>query len=75
MRACALRRGKGYSIKDTDRKFLDRIADVLAILEVDVPVEPLVYTPDELQRLADEGRDFILTLLKEAKLCYEAKQQ
>jgi predicted nucleotidyltransferase len=31
-------------IKDTDRKFVDRIADVLAILEVDVPVEPLVYT-------------------------------
>jgi len=62
-------------IKETNRAFLDRIDDVMRVVDVDVPVEPLVYTPDELHRLREEGRDFIATILEKAKLCYGAGHQ
>lgn len=62
-------------IKETDQPFLARVNDVLSIVDVDVPIELLVYTPEELRRMKEEGRDFILTVLEEARLCYEAGQQ
>jgi len=34
-------------VKDTDRPFLDRIGDVLPLCDYDIPLEPLVYTPQE----------------------------
>lgn len=60
-------------VKDTDRRSLDRISDVLAFINVPVPVEPIVYTPDELQRLQIEKRDFTETVMREAKLIYERR--
>ena len=62
-------------VKETDRPFLRRIDDVLAVLDVDVPVEPLVYTPAELARMRDEGRDFILTILEEGRVVYERRSE
>lgn len=60
-------------VKETGRKFLDRISDVLTVISVPVPVDPIVYTPDELQRLQAEKRDFTETVMREAKLVYERR--
>lgn len=62
-------------VKETDRPFLQRIDDVLAVLQTDVPVEPLVYTPTELRRLREEGRDFIETILEEGRVVYERRSE
>lgn len=62
-------------MKDTNQPFLDRIAEVLSTVDVDVPVEPIVYTPTEIDRLCEERRDFIVTILEEAKLLYDAGRQ
>ncbi|MBE3576235.1 MAG: nucleotidyltransferase domain-containing protein [Limnochordales bacterium] len=60
-------------IKETSRKFLDRISDVLSVINVPVPIEPIVYTPEEFQRLQAEKRDFTETVMREAKLIYERR--
>lgn len=62
-------------VKETDQPFLHRIDDVLMVLDTDVPVEPLVYTPSELERLRDEGRDFIATILEEGRVVYERRSE
>lgn len=62
-------------VKETDQPFLQRIDDVLMVLDTDVPVEPLVYTPAELERLRAEGRDFILTILEEGRVVYERRSK
>lgn len=61
-------------VKDTAERFTDRIGDVLRLCDFDIPVEPLVYTPDELRRMAERGNDFILTALGEGKVVYERQK-
>lgn len=58
-------------IKRTDRPFLQRIDDVLALVDVPISVQPLVYTPEELERLVRERRDFVYTALQEGRVVYE----
>ncbi len=58
-------------VKDTERPFLDRISDVLALCDYDVPLEPLIYTPEELQRMLEEGNSFLQTVLEEGIVVYE----
>lgn len=60
-------------IKETSRKFLDRISDVLSVINVPVPVEPIVYTSEEFQCLQAEKRDFTETVMREGKLIYERR--
>ena len=62
-------------VKRTDRSFLQRIDDVMAVVNVAVPVQPLVYTPEELERLIRERRDFICTALEEGRIVYERPRQ
>lgn len=62
-------------VKRTDRPFLRRIDEVMALIDVAVPVQPLVYTPEELDRLIREGRDFIRTALAEGRVLYERDRQ
>ena len=58
-------------VKDTDRPFISRIGDVLALCDYDVPLEPLVYTPQELEQMKREGNSFIERILKEGVVVYE----
>ena len=62
-------------VKQTDRPFLRRIDDVMALVDVDVPVQAIVYTPEELGRLIREGRDFIRTALAEGRVVYERPRE
>ncbi len=50
-------------IKNTNKRFIDRIGDVLKLYNGNIDLEPLVYTPQEFKKMG--GRDFIKTIIKE----------
>lgn len=58
-------------VKETDRRFVDRIGEVLAFLRLPVGVDPVVYTPAELRTMVEEGNDFLASALAEGKVLYE----
>lgn len=58
-------------IKETERRFLDRIKEVLRLLRPRVGVDILVYTPEEFARLSLE-QGFVQTeILGKGKVLYE----
>lgn len=59
-------------IKETDRPFVERIGDVLAVCDYSIPMNPLVYTPDEFTKMHKAGNPFIEQVLKEGKIIYES---
>ena len=60
-------------VKQTDERFFDRIGRVRdACVDVDIDVQPLVYTPEELQQMLDAGSSFLETALAEGVVAYEA---
>lgn len=61
-------------IKDTNKRFQDRISDVLELNDYEIAVEPLVYTPKEFEEMRERGNALIHTVLKEGKLVYEKQQ-
>jgi len=40
-------------VKETTKRFHHRIGDVLDLVSVDIPIEPLVYTPEEFKQMQD----------------------
>ncbi|HLD82773.1 MAG TPA: nucleotidyltransferase domain-containing protein [Candidatus Omnitrophota bacterium] len=57
-------------IKKTKRRFIERISDVLLCCDCDVPLEPLVYTPEEIKSRQKLGDFFIKDILKHGKVLY-----
>ncbi len=58
-------------VKKTDKRFLDRIKDVLCYIQPKVGADIIVYTPDEFERLSEE-RDFVKTeILGKGIVLYE----
>ncbi len=57
-------------IKKTKRRFVDRISDVLRLCEYDIPFEPIVYTPEEIEERIKLGDFFIIDILKKGKVLY-----
>jgi predicted nucleotidyltransferase len=58
-------------VKDTDRLFLARIGDVLARCDCHLPLEPLVYTPRELEKMRKQANSFIEAALREGVVVHE----
>jgi len=59
-------------VKDTQAGFFHRLKEAAACLPEDWgPVDVLVYTPDELRRMEEEGNAFVEMLLEEGELIYE----
>ena len=59
-------------IKRTEEDFLDRLSRVGRCLShLPKAVDILVYTPDEVDQMLEEGRDFIRMVLEEGKVIYE----
>lgn len=60
-------------VKETERPFVERIGQVLALCEGDgtLSVEPLVYTPEELRQMQQSRNPFIEQVLSEGILIYE----
>ncbi|MBN1583122.1 MAG: nucleotidyltransferase domain-containing protein [Anaerolineae bacterium] len=59
-------------VKHTDERFIDRIECVLAFCNGEMVVEPLVYTPKEIDMMLNEGNSFLETALQEGITIYEA---
>ncbi|MDP2936282.1 MAG: nucleotidyltransferase domain-containing protein [Dehalococcoidia bacterium] len=47
-------------IKETDKRFLDRIGEVLELIQSTVGVEVSVYTPRELGHMVADGNRFVV---------------
>ena len=59
-------------IKRTEEDFLDSLSKVARLLSaLPESVDVLVYTPEEVNQMLEEGRDFILMVLEEGKVIYE----
>jgi len=61
-------------IKETERKFLDRILDVYNTCRQSPRIEAIVYTLTEFEQKVREGCDFIQTVLEEGVVIYEKQQ-
>ena len=59
-------------VKDTDKRFWDRIREVISICDYDVGVDFLVYTPDELADAAKNNPFVRDEILLKGKVVYRA---
>ena len=60
-------------IKDTVDPFVRRLEAMAELCPLDVHADILVYTPDELRRMIDDGNPFILQALREGRTVYETR--
>jgi len=58
-------------VKQTNRPFTERSAEVLRACQSKLAIEPLVYTPDEFERMKRQKNPFIFKALAEGKVIYE----
>ena len=58
-------------IKDTAKKFPDRIEEVLQHVPGGIAVEPMIYTPRELESMISERNAFLEQAFSEGLLVYE----
>jgi uncharacterized protein len=58
-------------IKDTDQKFTKRIDEVMDLCEDSPKIEPLVYTPREIEEMVKNENDFIRTVMSEGVVLFE----
>ena len=59
-------------VKDTDKRFWDRIREVISICDYNVGVDFLVYTPDELSDAAKNNPFVRDEILLKGKVIYRA---
>jgi len=58
-------------IKETDRKFLDRIRDVMQLVKPRVGIDILVYTPDEFAQMSQQRALVGAEIVTKGKVLYE----
>jgi uncharacterized protein len=59
-------------VKDTDKRFYDRIREVVKICDYDIGVDFLVYTPQELTEAAISNAFVRDEILSKGKVVYRA---
>lgn len=62
-----------FIVKRTSKRFIDRINDVFNIVDCQIPIEPIVYTPSEVKKRLKIGDFFIKDIFKEGKVLYEKR--
>lgn len=58
-------------IKDTNKRFYDRIGEVSALVEHTVPIDFFVYTPDEFNRMATHNNFIQTEVINKGQVLYE----
>ena len=58
-------------IKETDRRFIQRLVDISAFISPYISVDVFVYTPGEIKAMVEDGNPFIEEALKDGKILYE----
>lgn len=59
------------AIKKTNKRFYDRIGEASALIPHSLPVDILVYTPEEFDQMAQENYFIRNEVLKKGKIIYE----
>ena len=57
-------------VKETGKRFLDRLDEIYSTLVPNVAVDFLVYMPEEFEAMKNRG--FIMNAMKEGKILHEA---
>ncbi len=52
-------------VAETNLKFIDRIGEILKLLDLPVAVEGFVYTPDEFEKMLKDDNPFIQKAIEE----------
>lgn len=63
-----------FIIKETGADRVDRFVQVKRIIydpRLRIPVSPLIYTPEEVEKRLDMGDDFVREVMREGKVLYE----
>lgn len=60
-------------IKNTRKKHVERIKEVLSMVDSKLPMDVLVYTPKEFKKEIDLGEFIFQDINKEGKLLYDQK--
>lgn len=60
-------------ICDWKEDFLDRIGVLLKLNELNLPLEPIGYTEDEIEMMVRDRNPFILEVLKEGVVIHEKR--
>ena len=58
-------------IKKTQDRFLQRLKKAALLIREPIPVDLLVYTPDEFAQMLDDENPFAQTVTKEGEVVYE----
>ena len=58
-------------IKETTKRFLDRLKEVIEIIKPNFAIDIFVYTPKEYQEMISEGNPFLEHVLREGHILYE----
>ena len=61
-------------VQRTEKRFLDRLGEVMEAIDANFALDVLVYTPEEFDRMRDEERPFLMHALEEGKVIYEKPQ-
>lgn len=62
-------------IKQTDKRFLDRLADIITLIDPDFALDVLVYTPEEFERMLAEENPLLTNAVEHGKVIYERPQR
>lgn len=58
-------------VYETDKRFLDRLAELYALWDLPVAVDMLAYTPEEFERMRIESA-FVADAVEHGKVLFEA---
>ena len=58
-------------VKETNRRFVQRLVDISEFISPYVSVDVFVYTPGELKAMVEDRNPFIEQALKDGKVLYE----
>lgn len=60
-------------VKRTDKRWLDRGVEALLAIDSDLPVDVVVYTPEEFEARSRAGNPTFRRILAEARTLYDAR--
>jgi len=58
-------------IKSTKKRFYERIGEISSLIDHDIPLDFIVYTPDEFVKMSDSNYFVRDEILKKGKVVYE----
>ena len=60
-----------FIVWETTERFIDRIERVLEVTGAPIPIEPLVYTREEVEQLRGRDSGFLSDIEREGEVLYE----